>query len=349
MVAGHASAPFSKFFYLFHMAIFFICSGFLFKDSSSDNFSNVLRLVKSKIKHLWFPYFVWSTIFTLLNNVFIRINIYTDNKDIFKYLSGTYITTHKYLSIKEMMINVFKHILFSGGNQMNGAFWFLRILFGVSISYCFIDYIIKKYSRFNEIYFQCGISIIFLLIGYYLGLNNINIFYLSPVFSCYILYYMGHILFIIKEKFAFNKWHIHLLILLISFLLISNLCKIGYVDIGGNKYTSPIFMVVVSLLGWFFLYELSYFINKTIFKKIFIELGKRTISIVILHFLCMKIVTYIVCLVYDLPMYCLAGFPNVYGNIGLWWLAYTAVGVIVPVFLYDIYIKLLSSIKNRII
>ncbi len=48
MVAGHAGAPFTKFIYLFHMAVFFIASGFTYKESSSDSIKNVTKTIIKK-------------------------------------------------------------------------------------------------------------------------------------------------------------------------------------------------------------------------------------------------------------------------------------------------------------
>lgn len=133
MVAGHAGAPFTKFIYLFHMAIFFIASGFFYKEQSSDSIKNVFNSILKKLKQLWIPYFVWNTIFVLLNNVFIKINVYTDNPDILNYVQGKYIGTHDYLGIVEMLKSIVKGAVFSGNTQMGGAFWFLKILFMVSV------------------------------------------------------------------------------------------------------------------------------------------------------------------------------------------------------------------------
>ena len=61
------------------------------------------------------------------------------------------------------------------------------------------------------------------------------------------------------------------------------------------------------------------------------EIGKRTLSVLLLHFLSFKIVEAVVVTVYQVPSFCLAAFPNLYGDRGLWWAVYTLVGVGVPV------------------
>lgn len=63
MVAGHSGFPFTRFIYLFHMAIFFIASGFCFKSQSSDNIGTTIKFVKSRFVKLWLPYVVWTAVF----------------------------------------------------------------------------------------------------------------------------------------------------------------------------------------------------------------------------------------------------------------------------------------------
>lgn len=92
MVAGHSGFPFTNFIYLFHMAIFFIASGFCFKSDSSNNFRNVLIFLKRRFLSLWLPYIIWTSIFSLLHNVFISLNLYTNNPSILNYttVGGAY-------------------------------------------------------------------------------------------------------------------------------------------------------------------------------------------------------------------------------------------------------------------
>ena len=57
MVGGHCEWPIKHFVYLFHMALFFIASGYLFKPSNSSEYSSVVRFIKRKFVTLWVPYF----------------------------------------------------------------------------------------------------------------------------------------------------------------------------------------------------------------------------------------------------------------------------------------------------
>ena len=88
MVMGHCECPIKHFIYLFHMAIFFIASGYCYKESYSYNLKSVSCCIKRKIVTLWFPYVLWNVIYSLLHNFFISINVYTDNPLLLENLSG---------------------------------------------------------------------------------------------------------------------------------------------------------------------------------------------------------------------------------------------------------------------
>ena len=79
MVMGHSGSPITKFIYLFHMAIFFIASGYCYNSKNTDSIDDILKYIKKKFVSLWFPYVLWTAIYSLLHNFFITINVYTDN------------------------------------------------------------------------------------------------------------------------------------------------------------------------------------------------------------------------------------------------------------------------------
>lgn len=54
MVLGHAGAPFTHFIYLFHMAVFFIASGFVYKEISTGNVSDIWRFVLKRLSNYMF-------------------------------------------------------------------------------------------------------------------------------------------------------------------------------------------------------------------------------------------------------------------------------------------------------
>ncbi len=66
VVLGHVNPPFKKIIYGFHMALFFIISGFLFKDCYDKKLS---QWIKAYFQRYIVPYFMWSKLFDRSVNI----------------------------------------------------------------------------------------------------------------------------------------------------------------------------------------------------------------------------------------------------------------------------------------
>ena len=64
VVMAHAQGPGYRFIYLFHMATFFMISGYLWKTRS--NLSKDSVFIRRKIKSLYFPYVICNGAFLLI-------------------------------------------------------------------------------------------------------------------------------------------------------------------------------------------------------------------------------------------------------------------------------------------
>ena len=62
VVLGHAQSPGHRFIYLFHMACFFIISGYFWKSSYIVK-GNILRIINKKIKSLYIPFVSFNILF----------------------------------------------------------------------------------------------------------------------------------------------------------------------------------------------------------------------------------------------------------------------------------------------
>ena len=114
IVIGHAflqdsTSPVRSFVYLFHVPLFFIISGYFFKDAYTEQ---PLELIIRRIKSLWIPFIKWSILFVLLHNLFYQLGIYSTE-----------------YSIREITAKILGSLLFNGTEQLLGAFWFINCLF----------------------------------------------------------------------------------------------------------------------------------------------------------------------------------------------------------------------------
>ena len=106
--------------YMFHMPLFFIVSGYCFKEKY---YSCPHIFAWKRIKGLWWPFAKWSLLFLFFHNLFHDIGIYSDN---YGYLGNG---VHRYS--KTEIVEHAKSILFQmeGCDSLVGGFWFLKSLF----------------------------------------------------------------------------------------------------------------------------------------------------------------------------------------------------------------------------
>lgn len=333
MVAAHCGVPFSGFICLFHMAIFFIVSGYCYNNKKSETMQSVGKNIWNKIKTLWFPYVLWMTIFSVLHNVFIKINVYTDNELLYQYSEGEYVSTMQNWAVQDMMRNIKNALIMRGESQIGGALWFLAVLFELSVAYCIVDSILRRIVKSDWIWIAQGIvAVVLLAVGYYCHVTGTTIGGLAKMCSYYCLYYLGNLM---KHYHWFDRERKplqHGLLWLISFSVLLVGTRMGYISLANNSYGNPIFFLVMSLAGWAFLYEFAWMLKHTKnICKIVVCWGQNTLFVVLFHFLCFKLVNLAGALIYGWPLCSVAAFPILCKG-GAWWMGYTAIGLLLPVF-----------------
>ena len=133
IVIGHASwnipignidIPIGPFVYLYHLAIFFFCSGFLYKKEEND----WGEFLKKKIKALYFPFVIYSVSFLLFRNFFINLGILAGEKT----------------TIGSFVISMTNILTFNSLGEFLSAFWFLPVMFITMLLYTAIFMYTRK-------------------------------------------------------------------------------------------------------------------------------------------------------------------------------------------------------------
>ena len=336
MVAAHCGAPFTRFAFLFHMAAFFMASGFCYREKTAESLRSVGKNILRKIKTLWVPFFIWNTVFVLLRNGLIRINIYTDNPLVEQY--GGHVT--EAYTAGDMLRRIAGGALFSYKEEIIGALWFLKILFLLSLAFCVMDFLVKRVtrgSRTARLLVHLGLSGVFLGLGYWGSVRDEQLFGISYVGSYYCLFYLGHCLSLLREKMKNWHWTVWVLILLLSYGALKLLQPLGGIGLNQNKYGSPFFLLATSVSGWCFLYSFSSLLSRIpVIGTGVAFVGRHTMPVVIFHFLAYKLVACLIVILRHLPAYCIAVFTCLDGG-GAWWMVYTIVGTAVPILLGLLY------------
>lgn len=326
IVLAHTKSPFNNFVYLFHLALFFILSGYFFKSDDMKDLKSLKEFIVKKFKRLYIPYIIVNVIFILLNNIFLKNNIYSDD-------------THYYFLPIDVLKQIINLILYSNVTEMGGATWFLPLLFSITIVYASIELLVKKSVKEVNIV-QFFIAIYFFEIGLYFIDNKIRIpFFKQQFFTCYILFDIGRKFKCLKLKELNGK--INLILLTVSFIMLIKLNNIGIIEISLNIYTNLLFFMCTSVFGWIFIYELAYYIKKiNKVNEVFAYVGRNTLPIVILHFMMFKIINLMGVIIAKEDITLISAFPTLFGG-DCWWTIYTVFGILMPI--------LLNEVKNKLV
>lgn len=258
-----------------------------------------------KIRTLYIPFIGW-------NLIFYPIYILTYNNMNFDLVSV-------FKSVFMIILTVQKE-----GNYL-GATWFLPALFWVSIAYKILDrYIVEnKYKRV----FILSVFIVGAVLGFSINLP----FAFSRVLICAMFYAIGHAVSIYRDYVSRfdNKF--------MAIFAVITFGVIGYfneVNMWQNIYKYKVLFIIGALCAIYFTIYFSRVISrmgKTLVKKLIEYIGKNSIDILIWQFVFFRIIIAIQLFIEEGSISRLLEFYPTYITEGAWWLAYTLVGVFVPI------------------
>jgi fucose 4-O-acetylase-like acetyltransferase len=334
VVALHASIPFG-WLHLFQMPVFFTAAGFCFKSSASESFSSMKTYIWKRIRGLYFPCLIFSVIINILHNPLVALNLVGGSP----------------YSVKQLIIQIIKSICFSGGGDLSGTIWFLRTMFIASVFYLLVDKITRKSKR--AVVYRWILCALALGIGWAADHFKIPGHEYFNAFTVLFMYEIGRTVrqFDIKIFYPGHekpyKAPVYLITAIVSGVALWGLDMVVTYRLNFNIIPNPFGLVAGSVIGWLFLVAVSNIIVMTPLKNALSYLGKHTLIVMLLHFSCFKIVTASQILIYNLDRKMLSSFPCLYTE-NCWWIAYTVVGVMIPVLIYMAYHKIsLALEKNR--
>ena len=337
MVIGHTESPFTNYIYLFHMAVFFMASGYFWNEKHIVTFKSLVKYVIAKIKALYFPYLICNIILLIIEKIFL----YGDER------------MSPILFAKEVIVSFVKTSLFVGSVELGGPTWFFGCLLLVTVGYAMLFFVVNKITILHKnkmiVHIAFWVACILISWGIDSGVVDFGIEFLNRLFPAYCVYELG--MFIRKieeEKIYSNLLNIELsnktynIVYFISSatgLLILN-C-LGSISIATCKIVNPIFFALTSCLGWIMLSSLSASLPQ-ILKELMIYLGKNTKVIVCWHLLSFKIVTYIYILCNNSSIERMREFPTLKEPSGLW-PVYSFVGITFPLVMHSILKKVIKK------
>ena len=270
---------------------------------------------------MYIPFVKWSLTFLLLHNVCYHLNIYNGQYG----FRGETSVLYTWTDFAKKAFNIIFRL--SDNEQLLGAFWFIRALFIAALMVATIQFFFSKWKFINRY-----VMFLVLLIGSYFTIHfDINLPWVGSLglilFSA-MFYVLGYCYRQIENEEFYTKLSLFASTF-ITFFGLTYFDKVTGVLGIKDEYVSP--YTVVAISGIIMVLNISKLIERTSrIKKLFYYAGNNTMVILALHFTCLKIVSLIKIGVYGLPIERLAEFPVIEENNTWWWIAYTLVGVCIP-------------------
>jgi len=324
MVLGHSGFAGTEFIYLFHMALFFMLSGWLYKPEAGASLPGLRRFAEGRVRGLWLPFVLANTFFTLFQNLFLRLGILTNDPRILE-LPGQ--ITHGPVTVKDIIGRTVHWCLLDGGTQLGGALWFFCVLFVLSLLYAGIDFALHRLWK-DTLAAQGVAAALLLGAGWLCQRRGFHLWNLEITASCYILFWLGAALRRLDlQTLTKPQWAAAGAAAFAGLLLLG---RFGGVGLAANAYPNPLFLVAASLLGWI-LVKAAALLSEAVpvLETALRVLGRHTVPIAVFHFLAFKAVTAAGLAGTGGDWYRLAAFPTLFTG-GAWWLAYTAAGLCLP-------------------
>ncbi len=351
MVCGHCNAPFTGWLYMFHMPIFFIASGYCWNSRNSQDFSSMVNYIWRKIKSLYIPYVTVNSIFALLQNFFIKINIYSGSTD-FAARAGQGAMYGLFLEepFYDTLMSVKNCFVLNSSEQLGGATWFVGTLILISILHCIYEYLVNavKLSKFKN-----SILIRTILIAFVFaeiideGRVSLPFFQVThPFFAGYTSYLMGMFLRQLEPYRPNVNALFKVFTAVITGMAIKSLMVYGGIGSGSGIIQNPLYYTTVSLLGWFCMESVADLMTGNL-RSAVIYIGKNTLPVVFFHFLAFKPVSLAFILATGMEMYMLASFPVIFDLPWFMWIVYTVAGIALPLGANYIYQNFKSRLFNK--
>lgn len=314
VVINHSCAPdvIPNWTHLFNMPLFFILSGYCFKEKYLDD---VRTYTKRRITGLYVPYVKWCLLFLLLHNVFCMMHLYGPEYGI----QG--ITAYPY-SLTEMARRAGGIMAFLIANEeLLGGYWFLHELFWGS----FLFFFLMRATR--NVYAVMGITLCATLMMSYFDVRLSYFIASRTAFSA----------FFIALGCAYRKSNIEVhkrWAFILPAMATTAITSTFFTTTMPECTTMQVFpYALLGLLGTLMLLGLGEKIATLTgsIRNFLIYTGEHTLEILTWHMLCFKLVTFIFILCFSLPIARLESYPVIgaYAKEG-WFILYVIVGAGIP-------------------
>lgn len=330
MVAGHSGIP-SKmandYIYIFHMPLFFFCSGYFFNEIIDIHAFR--HFCMKRIVGLYIPYLKWSISFLLLHNLFYYFHLYSNSFNLSDYF---------WWCLRIASMTEYEALL--------RPFWFLKLLLLSSICVGLISYLrntnIPNYSNIL-------LALLFFILTLSLKIINIHV----PIIGDPSIITFGALYILtgfIYRKYEKNIQINHFFTILMFFIILLGINWFhGNIDMRYTTVLNTPPYYVLSIMGIFIVLEISTRMNNnksTKVNRILYYIGNHTMPILALHLLALKFGNYVKLHIYNLPIDRLSDHTIITDYNDYFWFIYTILGIICPLLFTYVLSNIITTRKN---
>lgn len=327
MVLGHAviwKSPMYNVIYTFHMPLFFLMSGYCFKEKYVGD---AKQFVVRKLQGIYVPYVAFSLLFLALHNLFCKIYIYD--------AGWTY-------GWKDFIWHTSRIVTrMSSSEYLLSPFWFLKELFWGNL----IFYAAYKLSKGRILSTVIGLF----LLAEIACLVHFRVPYFTITHtSIYTAFFIAFGYLWKKSGWNVDQWWIWVFGIV---AVVLEAVIVGGTAVNDRTPVSMLYYTIPAVFGTIVVFNMSKYINKILSgwgKSFVLFIGNHTIFIVALHFWVFRLVAFCYIQMNDLPITRLLDSPtmpelsaNVFGV-----LAYTVAGLLIPLAMEYIWILFKGVFKH---
>ena len=272
VVIGHTTGIFNRYIYQFHMAAFFVISGY----TSSIDKRDFCHFVFDKFYKNMVPYYFLGVSGNLMFYILSRINVLDKVS-----------TTVYSLSLQQAMLTLFSKNAFIYCDWL-GAIWFLPVLFFASIWAKIIFSIAKKKIKWMFVF-----SVLVFAISENSLMTGNHIIVLSGLAQFYFI--MGILLsralgkYDRSEKSVKYTMTFAVVVCCLWFLCTNNFIRMG-VDWPSKQFNGTLKDILLPIFGITVTYIFAHLLTKfPITNRLFSYIGKNTMGIMSFHFVGFKV------------------------------------------------------------
>lgn len=327
MVVGHSGCPdaIGKILYLFHMPLFFVCSGFFFKEIS--DWTSLHSFYMKRMKGLYWPYLKWSLLFLLLHNTFRHLHI----------------TASVIYQKEDYIRQLIKMIFMTDYELLIRPFWFIKELLFAALIVATISFLNSRLSTKKKPELLFVIAIISSVISKFVP--PIPIIGDCSVLCFSVLYYYTGIL-IYKYK-QFIPLSYTTLIFTFIIVLFGSLFFKGTIDMRYTNIYNQIPYYILSITGIIMILCISQKLETTNKVSLLYYIGNHTMPILALNLLALKVGSCLKIWIFGLPIEQLASFTVIYNYNSWFWLIYSIIGVAIPLLIHYLYFKCINMLISH--